>query len=358
MFKFNAGALHPATGDARLSAAQDLVSRTLAQHGLSGGPMNGQNGSAATGRMPDLSGLVAMASLMQQPHRPGATRPATSDHGMTAGTHRCAAGQRDYLLHVPASAQDGATGLIVMLHGCTQTAADFAAGTQMNALADRDGFVVLYPQQSRGDNAQSCWNWFSRGDQLRDRGEPAIIADLTRKVAAEHGMSPDRTAVAGLSAGGAMAVILGQTHADVFGAVGVHSGLPYSAARDVPSAFAAMAGNGADVALPSGTTTPRSIVIHGSTDTTVAPVNGDRIARHVRAAAGPATIETTATGTTNGRAWTCDTAAKPDGRIVLEHWRIDGLGHAWSGGNPAGSHTDGRGPDASAAMVRFFFGEA
>ena len=341
MFKFNAGAMHPATGDARLAAANDLVTRTLARNGITTGGLP----SALPGMtMPDLSRWTGA------PVRPGAVA-----HGMNASTFACTAGSRDYLLHVPEKAKDGATGLIVMLHGCTQTPADFAAGTAMNALADRDGFIVLYPGQSRGDNAQSCWNWFSRGDQLRDKGEPAILAGMTRQIAASHGIAADRTFVAGLSAGAAMAVILGQTHGDVFAAVGAHSGLPYAAARDVPSAFAAMGGQGADVA-PAGPGVP-TIVFHGTADATVAPVNGTRIAAHALHGVAQS-IETEATGTTAGRGWHLRTAADMRGHVLLEHWTVEGLGHAWSGGQPGGSYTDAKGPDASAEMVRFFFDNA
>lgn len=342
MFKFNAGATHPATGGARLAAANDLVTRTLAQNGITtGGMPSGLSGMT----MPDLSRWTG-----------GAARPGATAHGMTAGTFTCAAGHRDYLLHVPEQAKDGATDLVVMLHGCTQTPADFAAGTAMNALADRDGFIVLYPAQSRGDNAQSCWNWFSRGDQLRDKGEPAILAGMTQKIATDHGIAADRTFVAGLSAGAAMAVILGATYPDVFAAVGAHSGLPYAAARDVPSAFAAMGGQGADVAAPNGPGVP-TIVFHGTTDNTVAPINGQRIAAHALTGAAQ-TIETEATGTTGGRGWHLRGAADMQGNRLLEYWTVDGLGHAWSGGHPGGSYTDAKGPDASAEMVRFFFDNA
>ncbi len=350
MFKFNAGAKHPANADARLAAANDLVNRTLAQHGL----IPSSSTSNAMPQMPDLMQMPSFASVTHWGGQTGQTgKPA---HGMATGTHSCAAGSRDYLVHIPTSAADGATGLVVMLHGCTQTPEDFAIGTGMNALAERDGFIVVYPRQSRGDNAQSCWNWFSRGDQLRDKGEPAIIADLTRQFAAEHGITPERTAVAGLSAGAAMAIILGQTYPDVFAAVGAHSGLPYSAARDVPSAFAAMAGQGVDVAAP-GSAIPRTIVIHGTADSTVSPVNGNRIAAHVVAQSSQ-TIETEASGTTEGRSWKLRTSGDMQGQKLLEYWRVDGLGHAWSGGQPGGSYTDAKGPDASAEMVRFFFDNA
>ncbi len=361
MFKLTAGAMHRARDDARHTAAQDLVSRTLAQHGLMPGGAVLQTPSASqSGASSLFAGLKGLGNLPGM--TPTDTPSAAGAHGMTPGQFTCAAGSRAYLLHVPDSAKDsakgGATGLVVMLHGCTQNPADFAAGTAMNALADRHGFVVLYPQQSRGDNAQSCWNWFSRGDQLRDKGEPAILAGMTQDIASRHGVAADRTCVAGLSAGAAMAVILGQTYPDVFSAVGAHSGLPYAAARDVPQAFAAMAGRGADVPAPDQRTTLRTIVFHGTADATVAPVNGDRIAAHAKTAGLTQSLESDHSGQTAGRGWQQHVSADMKGRPLLEHWVIDGLGHAWSGGKPGGSYTDAKGPDASAEMVRFFFDPA
>lgn len=346
MFNFNAGAPRPAADDARLTAANDLVRRTLAQHGLMGGDA-GQPG-------PQWTGTDMMARLQQQMQGFG-TPTAPVDHKMQTGQFTCEAGSRTYLTHVPASARDGATGVVVMLHGCTQNPADFAAGTAMNTLADQHGFVVVYPQQARGDNAQSCWNWFSRNDQRRDRGEPAILAGLTRQIAADHGVGADLTYVAGLSAGAAMAVILGETYPDVFAAVGAHSGLPFGAAKDVTSAFAAMAGNAADHPVASDASGVRTIVFHGTSDSTVHPSNGDRIARHALSRGAAQTIETQDSGTASGRSFTRRTSSTTDGANILEHWVVDGLAHAWSGGQAAGSFTDTKGPDASAEMVRFFF---
>ena len=229
----------------------------------------------------------------------------------------------------------------------------------MNALADKDGFIVVYPQQSRGDNAQSCWNWFSRADQRRDGGEPAIIAGLAQQIAAEHGITPDRICVAGLSAGAAMAVILGQTYPDVFAAVGAHSGLPFGAARDVPSAFAAMAGQGNVPTVPNAPRSDvRTIVFHGTQDSTVAPANGDLIGQAARANGASQTLENETQGNAGGRSYKVQTSSDMDGCPVVEHWVIDGLGHAWSGGQTGGSYTDPKGPDASAQMVRFFFDPA
>lgn len=328
-----------------LSAANDLVNRTLARHGLSG---NGADANASQGALSQM-----MAKL--QP-KSGATA-LTIPEGATLAedSFSCAAGTRRYLTYVPASVAkqgDQPQGLIVMLHGCTQTPEDFATGTGMNALAERHRLILVYPQQSRGDNAQSCWNWFSRGDQRRDRGEPAIIAGLTRQVAEGHSIPPERTFVAGLSAGAAMAVILGQAYPDVFAAVGAHSGLPVGAAKDVASAFAAMAGQGSDASLTGQAM--RVIAFHGTADSTVHPSNSDAIARQALDPAQTQSLQAEEHGQANGRDFRRSITYAPNGNAAIEHWTVEGLGHAWSGGQAAGSYADPKGPDASAEMIRFF----
>jgi poly(hydroxyalkanoate) depolymerase family esterase len=155
-------------------------------------------------------------------------------------THRTGQADRDYRLYVPAQRSDGPMPLIVMLHGCTQSPEDFAAGTGMNGLAEEFGCLIAWPAQSHGANAQKCWNWFRPEDQGRDRGEPALIAGIVRDILRDHPVDPARVYVAGLSAGGAAAAILGAGYPDLFAAVGVHSGLPVGGAQDVPTAFAAM----------------------------------------------------------------------------------------------------------------------
>lgn len=354
--KFNVGALRPATDDARaarLAAANDLVTRTLAQHGLMPG-----------GPSVDLpSPLADMNQLLRRlnPGQHGALAPEVQlpeGAEFLRQSYSCTQGTRSYRTYVPSTAAEGVTGLVVMLHGCTQTPEDFAAGTGMNALAEIHRFIVVYPHQMRGENAQSCWNWFRRGDQMRARGEPAILAGLAQKAMADFDVPSRRVFVAGLSAGAAMAVILGETYRDVFAAVGVHSGLPYRAATDVPSAFAAMAGSGVDKPSCAGAGSLRAIVFHGTADTTVHPSNGDRIARDMRDAGPKQTTVSDHQTTVAGRRVNRETTTTAEGHPLLEHWRIEGLGHAWSGGQPAGSYTDPAGPDASAEMVRFFFDTA
>lgn len=264
-------------------------------------------------------------------------------------------GARDYRLYLPATAAGAPRGLILMLHGCTQNPDDFARGTGMNALAERHGLAVAWPSQTGTDNAQRCWNWFRPGDQGREAGEPAILAGLTRALMDDFGLDRGTVYVAGLSAGGAMAAVLGEAFPDVFSAVGVHSGLPAGAASDLPTAMAAMRG-----AAPVGRSQAvraegvRTIVLHGSADTVVHPSNAQRLIDRARGdAAGSARITR---GTTGGRGWQRRVFAGDDGAALAESWTIDGAGHAWSGGNPAGSFADAAGPDASDLMLRFFLG--
>lgn len=260
-----------------------------------------------------------------------------------------------YKLFVPARGAGQKRPLLLMLHGCTQDPDDFAAGTQMNRLAAERGFLVLYPTQTKQHNAAKCWNWFLPQHQQRERGEPALLAALTQSVMADHAVDPARVYVAGLSAGGAMAHILARTHPELFAAVGVHSGLPIGAAKDLMSAVAAMK-NGAPAAARTGPVRP-TIVFHGDADETVHPRNGEEVATAALAAeAGgdrPLAHETQGRSK-QGRAYARRTYADTHGRITVEHWLLHGAGHAWAGGNAEGSFTDPTGPDASAEMLRFF----
>ena len=276
--------------------------------------------------------------------RPAAAAAAAGE--FIAGSHTDAAGSRDYKLFVPPGALGQPLPLVVMLHGCTQNPDDFAAGTGMNEAALAQGFFVLYPAQTQGANPSRCWNWFKHNHQQRGRGEPALLAGMTRAVMARHSIDPKRVYVAGLSAGGAMAAILGDAYPDLFAAVGVHSGLPTGAARDVKSAFQAMA-SGAAAGHPVEHRPP-TIVFHGDADSTVHPANGERLVRGRAEAAQRAR-------STQGRDYTRRVYRDADDRVVAEHWAVHGAGHAWSGGDPSGSYTDATGPDATAEMLRFFW---
>ncbi len=283
------------------------------------------------------------------------------------------AGKRSYKLYVPASyapVEGNTVPLVVMLHGCKQSPDDFAAGTQMNALADEHGFLVVYPAQAANANGSNCWNWFRTQDQRRDDGEPSLIAGITREVAAQFEVDQRRIYVAGLSAGAAMAVILGVAYPELYAAIGAHSGLPYAAAHDVPSAFSAMKGGASPAGLirpfasvraqrPRIVNTVPTIVFHGDADSTVAASNATEIVEATIGAADADSLQVsehqgaTAAGTKYSRTVYTDRASNP----VVEHWVLHGAGHAWSGGSAQGSYTHPSGPDASAEMLRFFFSQ-
>jgi len=277
-------------------------------------------------------------------------------------TFSCPAGSRTYKIYIPSALVQGrkASGLIVMLHGCTQNPDDFAAGTKMNDEGELHGLVVAYPCQPSSANPTSCWSWFNPAHQDRAAGEPAIIAGITQVLSAEFDLDRDRVFVAGLSAGGAMAVVMGATYPDLYSAIGVHSGLPYKAANDVVTAFAAMRGDlDAAVAISIGRAeldaglSVRTIVFHGSADRTVDPANADRIIA-AAAARHNARSSSKERGSEKGRTYIRVTFAGSDGCPAVEYWRVQDSGHAWSGGGPGGSFTDRQGPNASAEMVRFF----
>lgn len=263
--------------------------------------------------------------------------------------HECAFGARDVRVFVPSTRREPVRGLVLMLHGCTQTADDFAAGTRMNLVAEEHNLIVAYPDQTRAANQMGCWNWFRGADQRRGGGEAALLADIANRLASRKGVPSERVFVAGFSAGGAMAAVLGATHPEVFAAVGVHSGLAPGSATDVASAYAAMRGQGEVPPRSKRSVAVRSIVFHGAADTTVAASNGNAV---VAAALGGLDVDevedVSVTGATVVKH--CDRA----GATLVEQWTMPGLGHAWTGGSPDGSYTDPSGPDASAEMVRFF----
>ena len=277
-------------------------------------------------------------------------------------------GTRSYKLYVPSGYVGQATPLIVMLHGCTQSPDDFATGTHMNALAEEHTLLVAYPMQSQNANISKCWNWFKTSDQQRGRGEPSLIAGITRQIIDEYNVADDRVYVAGMSAGGAMAAIMGETYPDLYAAVGVHSGLAPGAAQDLASAFSAMQNGGTatarrDTPIVADTRVVPTIVFHGDRDTTVHPRNADQLLAHL-AANNAASRDATGASlppakirqgkVPGGHAYTQATHHDADGRSAAERWTVQGLGHCWSGGSAPGSYTDPNGPDASAEMVRFF----
>lgn len=298
-----------------------------------------------------------------------------------AGSYTNQAGSRTYKLYIPSGYHGQALPLMVMLHGCTQSPDDFAAGTRMNAIAEERKCFVVYPAQSQSANTSKCWNWFNAVDQQRDQGEPSIIAGITRQIISSQHIDARQVYVAGMSAGGAMAVIMGTLYPDLYAAIGVHSGLPYASAHDLPSGLAAMKGGTARKSAQNGSAAGTGvrlnaipiIVFHGDRDTTVHPRNGEKVlaqgvpkTEHGGAldqGAGPPSAATPIEPEPsvlrgkiqNGHAYTQTTHRNVEGQVVAEHWVIHGAAHAWSGGSKRGSYTDVKGPDATQEMMRFFY---
>ena len=320
------------------------------------GAITGLDGApAAPARQPLAETLRWITSGGMPPPAQGQAQvaPAVDGARFTLHSHRGPEGTRDYWLYRPACAAGSGTALplVVMLHGCTQSPEDFAAGTGMNALAEEFGALIAYPAQPQAANMQRCWNWYNPGDQGRDRGAPAVIAGLTRDILQAEAVDPTRVYIAGLSAGGAAATLVARAYPDVFAAAGVHSGLPAGAARDVASAFAAMRNGaaGQQKAQPMPT-----IVFHGNADSTVHPSNGTAVVSQSLAGFPALTAQVTTGKAKGGRAYRRTRHVQADGRTMIEHWSMDGGGHAWSGGHPSGSFTDPTGPEASREFLRFF----
>jgi poly(hydroxyalkanoate) depolymerase family esterase len=286
--------------------------------------------------------------------------PRPTGGAFTSGHYEDGARVLHYRLFVPDSANGQPMPLVVMLHGCGQDATDFARGTGMNVLAETYGCLVLYPEQSCSAHWNKCWNWYDPTHQRRGEGEPALIAGLTRRIMAEHVVDASRVAVAGLSSGGAMAVILGRTYPDLFSAVGSHSGLAHGSATSSAGAMQAMR-EGPDPAT-SAETAPHAglpvIVFHGDADAMVNRENSNDVVRQSvdghawRRHADIAIVEET--GCAGGRRFTRRIHREHTGSVLAEQWTVHGSGHAWSGGNLYGSYTDTQGPKASEEMLRFF----
>lgn len=266
------------------------------------------------------------------------------------------AGSRAYSLFVPSGYVGRPLPLVVMLHGCSQTSRDFAIGTRMDELAEELGFLVAYPDQPRSANIAKSWNWFRDGDQRRDRGEPSILAGLTRQVLNDFKVDSARIYIAGLSSGGAAAAVMGLAYPDIYAAVGIHSGLACGSAGSISDAVSAMR-RGSIMKPPRATHPVPTIVFHGDRDRTVSPVNGDQAFAQARS---DAELSTTTVGgrSRGGMAYIQTLLAETAGPWASEQWVLHGAGHAWAGGNPVGSHTDPRGPDASREMLRFFMSHA
>ena len=329
-------------------------------------PMHHGNRKAAPANEHARLALEALSS--DAPER--AAQPSRQGR-FIAGTAGNQAGRRDYKLYTPSTYRGQPLPLVVMLHGCTQDPDDFALATGMNRLAEEQSFFVLYPAQSETANTSRCWNWFSAGDQLRDKGEPSILADVTREVIRLYRIDRESVYVAGHSAGGSMAGILAKTYPDLYAAVGIHSGMPYASVRNAFFALHAMRYGSSDLAgsalaaeMDEQAPVP-AIVFHGDMDETIHPQNGEKIivAQGLQSVAdaeknpeSPAPVSVFHEGaSTHAYSHTVTSCHERQGHSRWEYWVIHGAGHNWSGGNPQGSYADARGPDASRELIRFFF---
>jgi poly(hydroxyalkanoate) depolymerase family esterase len=268
-------------------------------------------------------------------------------------SYRGIMGSRAYRLYVPSRYRGEPVPIVVMLHGCKQGAEDFAAGTRMNVHAEELTWLAVYPEQPARANGSRCWNWFRPEDQERDRGEPALIAGITREVMNDFAVDPERVYVAGLSAGGAAAAIMGLNYADIFAAVGIHSGLATGAAQDVTSAFAAMRSGNRGRHVTGGMPRVPTIIFHGDRDKTVHPQNAELIITQLGAGLGlKQDVEDGQVA--GGYAYTRTRYIDSRDSVLLELWLLHGVAHAWSGGSRSGSYTDPHGPDATREMLQFF----
>jgi poly(hydroxyalkanoate) depolymerase family esterase len=350
------------TRQGRLVEATALIQQTLAgPAAIRRPPEAAQLGLVRPGRLPRRRAVPRRdPSVLHRLLRPASPVVELPPGRFDAFSYTNAAGARSYRLYIPASGAGQVLPLVVMLHGGTQDAVTFAAATGMNDLAEREKFLVAYPEQPRSANAGRYWNWFALGHQRRDAGEPSLIAGITAQVTSRYGADTARVYVAGFSAGGAMAAVMAAVYPDLYAAAGVHSGLAYAAATDLPSALQAMRqGPPHPARLPAPSRAVPLIVFHGDQDATVAPANAAGLIGHVLAASPdrhPGALPTTVTSgqVSGGHAYTRTCYQHPAGAALAECWIIHRGGHAWSGGVPHGSYTDARGPDASAEFIRFF----
>jgi poly(hydroxyalkanoate) depolymerase family esterase len=296
--------------------------------------------------------------------------PARAGGMVVSGT----SGPRSYQLYVPGGYSGAPLPLVMMLHGCTQDPSNFMAGTRMNDRGEANGFFVLYPGEPSTIQSLSCWQWFDGADQMRGSGEPADLVAMLDQVASQYAVDASHVYVAGISAGAAMAVILGATYPDRFAGIGVGAGVEYGATTSGISGSAsvqssggpdpAMQGQAAFAAMGAAKRVVPTIVIYGTQDAIVAPVNDDQVITQWATTDGlagamlPASPDAVEHGAVPG-GHTYTTSTWHDvrtGAPVLRKIAVDGMGHAWSGGDTAGTYTDPMGPNASDAVWAFFSG--
>jgi poly(hydroxyalkanoate) depolymerase family esterase len=295
---------------------------------------------------------------------PPAVAPAPAEGRFEWHEFGTGASGRRYKLYVPAAydARRPAP-LVVLLHGCTQDPDDLSRGTRMNELAERQGVIVAYPEQPARANPLKCWRWFDAAQQRPDGEEVAAIAGLTRDVMRTYRVDARRVHVAGISAGGAMALIVAASFPDLYASAASHSGVAVGAARSAEEALAVMRGGVADsvdlaarlraVAGPSMRAIPL-LVLHGDADNVVNARNGRQTASQWGAAFGLTASGAAESSEVAGRRVERSVLSRGSGTPVVELHVVTGLAHAWSGGSKTGTYADEAGPSAAEAMLAFF----
>lgn len=313
-----------------------------------------------------ICAIVASAGALH----PAVTQAEPLDGNLSSGTFSNEAGTLGYELYVPAShTPEKKLPLVVALHGCTQTASAFRKLSRFDEVAASKGFIVVYPDQPKESNQLKCWNWFQDKHSLRGGGEPSMVAGITLQVAAQYNVDPARIYVTGLSAGGAMSTVMANTYPDLYAAFAVGSGCSYAAGAacaGYKSADPEVTGKKAYDAMGAFARPIPFIVFTGDQDKTVPPANADQLVRSQQVASDyaddgskngsvPSAPASTTTGRSEGgRSYTVRKYADKTKHQLGEYWVVNGMGHAWSGGDPAAQYADAAGPHESAAMWDFF----
>lgn len=304
-----------------------------------------------------------MMMLTDLPAPTVAVVDSTADVRFLSREIETADGPRSYKLYVPSRYDKSRPApLLVVLHGCTQNPDDMARGTRFNELAEEKGILVAYPEQPQKYNGLKCWNWFDAAHQTRGKGEPALVASIAQRVMNDYSVDARRVFIAGISAGGAMALTTAYAYPELFAAAGIHSGIAYGAVTSVAEALAAMRSGapnplGLCAAVVKGMGSARhfpAIVFQGKADKSVNYVNSSQIVSQLSSSYQPAALKKISEQAGEAGGYHFTRVLYGDGKPLLEEWLVDELGHAWSGGSKDGTYTDPKGPDASREMIRFF----
>jgi len=297
-----------------------------------------------------------------------------------SGSYYSFNGMRSYKVFLPSnhseSTNHGKIPVIIALHGCMQDSESFAAGTRLNEWAEKLGFAVYYPEQSKFFNIYNCWNWFLPTNQMKNTGEAELIMGGLKKVTREFSLNKDKTFLLGMSSGGAVVSILANCYPRSFQAVATHHGTMYKAASDVFSAKEVVY-NGSkiapEVAAAKGYScsgfTPKknplpAVIIHGSRGAVMRAIHATQVESELRIfndyldngiRDNSLDDEMTFEKFTPDNLYSYDVVTwSHRGRPYIKRYMIETLGHAWSGGDNQYEFNDPHGPDATKIILDFF----